>query len=134
MATVRMPSSRQALITRKAISPRLATRTLRSIGTLKSGVSRTSKKKPNGVNEDCYTRDPAPLTPLAPLAPLSHGSNGKQRLAVFDGLSIGYEASDDLAPGIGLDLVHQFHRFDNADHLALFHMISGANKRRGTRR
>ncbi len=37
--------------------------------------------------------------------------------------------------GVGLDLVHQLHGFDDADHLALFHVVAGRDKgRRAGRR
>ena len=75
------------------------------------------------------------LTPPAPLTPLLFmPSNGKQRLAEFDGLAVGDEAFDDFAGGVGLDFVHQLHGFDNADDLAFFDVIAGGDEGRGTGR
>src|SRR5262245_32872994 len=78
-ATVLIPSSRHAQMTRRAISPRLAMRILLNT---------------------------AHLDGKQPVAELN-------RLPVFD---IGRR---DLAVGVRLDLVHQLHRFDDAEHLAL---------------
>ena len=52
----------------------------------------------------------------------------------FDGLAVGDQAFDDFARGIRLDLVHQLHGFDDADHLAFFDVVSGRDKRRSARR
>src|ERR1700728_5352810 len=92
-----MPNSLQALMTRSAISPRLAIKTLRNMGNL-------------------------------------GGPNRKQGLAVLDGLAIVDQALDDLAGSVDFNLVHQFHRFHDADNLALFDMVAGGNKSRRSRR
>src|SRR5580658_2309090 len=73
------------------------------------------------------------LTPLARLTPLSD-SDRKQRLAEFDGLAVGDEALDDFAGSVGLDLVHQLHGFDDADDLALVHMIADSDEGRSAGR
>src|SRR4051794_31999629 len=117
-----MPSSRQALITRRAISPRLAIKTLRSIGTLRSGVSVVSVT--SGVSQRSYALKLAPPTPLAPL---SLRANGKQGLTVLHGLAVGDHGFDNLATGISFDLVHQLHGLDDADNLALLHVVSGTD-------
>src|ERR1051325_4089525 len=51
----------------------------------------------------------------------SLGSHGdlEQRLAVLDRRAILGEDGDDRAGDVGLDLVHQLHRLDDAEHLAL---------------
>src|ERR1700685_1405790 len=133
-----MPSSRQAFKTRSAISPRLATSTLRNIHVLLKGTgfspyiktAKTSRASaPAGVQrlEDEFIQSWCKRPSRAP--------NRKQGLPKLDGLAVGDEALHDLARGIGFDLVHQLHGFDNADHLALVHMIAGGNKgRRAGRR
>src|SRR5580658_10714385 len=92
-----MPSSLQALMTRSAISPRLAIKTLRNMGNLR-------------------------------------GPNRKQGLAVLDGLAVVHQALDDLAGSVGFNLVHQLHRFHDADNLAFFNAVAGGNKGRRSRR
>ncbi len=65
------------------------------------------------------------------IADRSNSAELKRGLPEFDGLAVGDQALDDLAGGVGLDLVHQLHGFDDADHLALFHAIAGRDKSRG---
>src|SRR5687768_2753275 len=83
-ATVLMPSSRHAKITRSAISPRFATRIFLNIG-------------------------------------LVGRLDGEEALAVPHGLAVLDVDAGDFAVVLGVDLVHQLHRFDDAEHLALFH-------------
>src|SRR5690348_13134233 len=47
----------------------------------------------------------------------------EQRLAVLDGSAVLDEDSDDRARSIGLDLVHELHRLDDAQHLALLDLV-----------
>src|SRR5689334_19925181 len=89
MATVRMPSSLHAQITRRAISPRLAMRILRNM-------------RPG-------------LTPRP---------DGEELLAVFHRLAVVDEALHDLARNVALDLVHELHGFDDAQHLAVLHRVT----------
>src|SRR5512136_2129060 len=87
--TVLMPSSRHARWMRSAISPRLAIRTL--------------SKRGLGLPE--ATREP------------SGGRlfDDQQRLAEFDGLPVLGQDLLDHAGLVALDLVHQLHRFDDAE-------------------
>src|SRR3954463_13652258 len=78
-ATVRMPSSLQAQITRRAISPRLAMRTFLN-------MSRRLLR-----------------------------TNREQRLAVLDWLAVGREFLHHFAGHVTFNLVHQLHRFDDAE-------------------
>src|SRR6185295_16651407 len=82
-ATVLIPSSLQARMTRRAISPRLAIRILRNM-----------------------ERPPAPLR--------RHRPQPEQDLAEFHGLAVGYQNLHDLGVYFGFDLVHEFHRLDDA--------------------
>src|ERR1700739_235145 len=110
-ATVRTPSSRHAFRTRSAISPRLATSTLRNIHIpLAAGLVTPHK------------RITLP--------------DGKEWLPKLDGLPIGYEALDELARNVSFDLVHQFHGLDNADDLPFLNVVTGRNEgcRAGGRR
>src|SRR5262245_27840951 len=90
-ATVLIPISRQARITRSAISPRFAMRTF--------------------LNTDLLGQPEEVLT-------------------VFDVLAVLHQDLFDLSFELGLDLVHQLHRLDDADHLALAHGLAGLDERR----
>ncbi len=57
------------------------------------------------------------------------GFNQKQRLTVFDQLSVLHEYFNDLAPYFRIKFVHQFHRFHDADHRLLIHLASILNIR-----
>src|SRR5678809_514802 len=93
-ATVLMPISRHARITRSAISPRFAMRTF--LNTLL------------GQSEEV--------------------------LPVFDVLAVLNEDLFDLAFELGLDLVHQLHRLDDADDLALAHALAHVDEHGRLRR
>src|SRR5713226_3307704 len=89
-ATVAMPSSLHAQITRSAISPRLAMRILRNIGVRSAGRRLF----------------------------LSRWADGEQRLAVFHRLAVLHEDAHHVPAHFAFDLVHQLHGFDDAEHLA----------------
>src|ERR1039458_4941845 len=88
-ATVLMPSSLQAQMTRTAISPRLAMRIF---------LNRT---------------------------------DGKQSLPVLHRLPVHDQFTFDDFAGFALDLVHQFHALDDAEHLAGLYALADADERRG---
>src|SRR5262245_25115843 len=96
-ATVRMPSSRQARMTRRAISPRLATRTFLNMTALRRALGGLDAEK---------------------RLPELH------RLAVLD-QDLGH-----LPRLVRLDLVHQLHRLDDAEGLALPHHRAHLDERR----
>src|SRR3954471_14861782 len=113
-ATVEIPSSRQARITRSAISPRLAIRTLRKSGGSALATGRLAALGISVTRSVCT----------------SHLDEEK-RLAELHGLPVFDQDGDDLARELGLDLVHQLHRFDDAknvpflDRLAFAHVHLG---------
>src|SRR2546426_11154495 len=78
-ATVPIPSSLQAQMTRRAISPRLAIRTF-----LK-------------------------------------GADAKQSLPVLDRLPVAHQLAGHHAGDLSLDLIHELHRLDDAEHRARLH-------------
>src|SRR2546425_1949465 len=87
-ATVLIPSSRQATITRRAISPRLAIRIFLNI-------------------ERLY---------------------GEEAFAVLDRLPVLDVDLHHLPVHVGADLVHELHRFDDAEDLALPHNVTDFRK------
>src|SRR6185503_14656403 len=89
-ATVLTPSSLQAHITRKAISPRLAMR-----------IFLNTKSRPPSLRAD-----------------------GEQRIPVLHGLAVLVVDLLDLPRHLGLDLVHELHGFDDAEHLAHAHAVA----------
>src|SRR4051794_36577572 len=95
-ATVATPSSRHARITRSAISPRFAMRIF-----LNGGVDGGAAKR----------MDPGGFEPMSGLL------DAEQLLTELDALSVLRVDLDDGAADLGLDLVHQLHRFDDAERL-----------------
>src|SRR5262245_26926823 len=95
-ATVLMPSSRQAWMTRSAISPRFAIRIFLNMAHPPQGGVTTSL---------C-------------------GFYREQPLAVLHGVAVLHVDLDDLAVALRLDLVHQLHRFDDAEDLTLTYRLS----------
>src|SRR6185436_9880040 len=93
-----MPSSRHAWITRRAISPRLAIRIFLN------------------------------MAPVPGLARAARRADGKEPLAVLDGLAVLHVDLHELAVALGVDLVHQLHCFDDAEHLPLPHLLAGLDK------
>src|SRR6185436_18420365 len=98
-----MPSSRQAKMMRRATSPRFAIRIFLNI------VAR--------------------LPPRAP----SHRPDGEQPLAILYRLAVFDVDVHDFAVVLGIDLVHQLHRFDDAEHLPLSYGGAYFDKRRRAR-
>src|SRR5882724_7644660 len=129
-ATDLMPSSRQARITRSAISPRFAIRTFLYMGSQLWGLNPGMVPRPSGARSAWHLGSPpCPCPPLAALG-LDHAPLGvcgmrhvlgeaDQLLAVLDVLAVLNEDLDDLAVGLGLDLVHELHGLDDADDLPL---------------
>src|SRR5690349_5774452 len=107
-----MPISWQARMTRRAISPRLAIRIFLNKRYLwrssEDWVLRTGSARPS-------VRGPG--TELS-------GFDDEQRLSVFDRLGVFHHHLGDPARHFGLDLVHQFHGFDDAHGLAYFHSVT----------
>src|SRR6516225_5295665 len=60
--------------------------------------------------------------------------NRKQRLPILHWLPAGSNALDDLTSNIRLDLVHQLHRFNDAQNLSYFHLVAHLHKGRRARR
>src|SRR5438046_4162371 len=104
-ATVLMPSSRHAKMIRSATSPRLAIRIFLN-------MRRADRGRPGGA------------------APRLPGPYRKQPLAVLDRLPALNIDVHDLAVVLRFDFVHQLHRFDDAEHLSLFHLHADVDKRR----
>src|SRR5712692_1919829 len=112
MATVLMPSSRQAEMIRSAISPRLAIRIFLNMRGRDAGCG-TRDAKDGLTCPDLESRVPSPES-----RPSGGKPDGEELLPVLDGLTVTREDLHDLPVHIGLDLVHQFHRLDDAKDLA----------------
>src|SRR6187397_1397286 len=59
--------------------------------------------------------------------------DGEEPLAVVDGLAVFHVDLHDLAVDIGVDLVHQLHRFDDAEYLPLLDGLSNLREGFGSR-
>src|ERR1019366_5635189 len=55
---------------------------------------------------------------------ISARANGEKSFSVLDWPATFHEFSYDSPGNFGLDLVHQLHRFDNAENLAEFHRVA----------
>src|SRR6187200_2362427 len=99
-----MPSSRHAQMMRRAISPRLAIRIFLNM------VAAGSRGGARSGGLDC-----------------------EEPLAVLDRLAVLDVGADDFAVVLRRDLVHQLHRFDDAEHLILLHPLTDLDERRGAR-
>src|SRR5712691_7916307 len=102
-----MPSSRHATITRSAISPRLAI----SIFLNKRSL--------------CLCVSVARHQGTSPLRRF----NREQALTVLDGLSVLDVTLHHFAVTLGVDLVHQLHCLDDAEHLTLAHGLADVGVR-----
>src|SRR5215467_9868277 len=63
---------------------------------------------------------------------MSDGLDGEQPFAVLHRLAVLDVGADDLAVVLRRDLVHQLHRFDDAEHLILLDAIADLHERRGS--
>ncbi len=62
---------------------------------------------------------------------LAVGMNAEERFAILDRLPVFHQDANDFAGHFRFDLVHQLHRFDDAQHLALLHTVSRFHERWG---
>src|SRR3954447_4999737 len=78
------------------------------------------------------------LTDLQPSIAMSHqpsdmmssGPDGEQPLAVLHRLAVLHADDRDLTVVLGVDFVHQLHRFDDAEHVAFLHRRPDLDERR----
>src|ERR1700734_3423375 len=115
MATVRIPSSLQAQITRRAISPRLAMSSLRNIGSIQGPCIRTVVVT--------FTTQKELTQP-----------EREEWLAVLHWLTVGDQTLANLPGRIGFDLVHQLHGFDDAQDLTVLDLVPDLDKSSGAGR
>src|SRR3974390_233758 len=120
MATALMPSSLPPQIARRAISPRFAIRIFLNM----NGSCRSTGRVAHNCPPWQLRESKLPLL-------LSYS---KQRHPILHRTAVIDEPLDDLARGVGFDLVHQLHRFDDAQHLSFFHRVAHAHKRRSSGR
>src|SRR6266404_1179124 len=115
-ATVRIPISLHVQIIRQAISPRFAIRILRK----RRGPFIFKIEKSNVQSQ------PSRWTLY-----LGHRLtllNSEEWLTVFDRLSVLDVNLDDFTGSLGLNFVHQLHRFDDADDCRDFNLAADANE------
>src|SRR5580704_13207734 len=115
MATVRIPSSLQAQMTRSAISPRLAMSSFRNMFPI------TTRERSYRYCDVCGTEG-------------SVHPQSEKRLTVFHRLAVGDQTLHHFTGCVRFDLVHQLHGFDDAQHLAVFNLIADLDKGGRTRR
>src|SRR2546426_7487792 len=138
-----MPSSRHARMTRTAISPRLAMRSLRNTSTslpclpgLPSPTAGSNSPAHDwlegreGVTESVQTRQTRKARQARETILGSGDIHEHQRLSVFDRGGIFDQNADDAAADLALNLVKQFHRLDDAHRLAGLDHVALADKRR----
>ena len=104
---------------RSAISPRLAIRIL-SNGLSDGGVG--------------HGQAAARAAPACAGQRRRASADHEQRLAELDGLAVLDEDRLDRAGGVGLDLVHQLHRLDDAQRVALLDRVADLDERLGAGR
>src|SRR5438093_424293 len=78
-------------------------------------------------------RDHQPAGSSHPHGGLPRGLDQEQRLPIFHGLPVLHEDLLDAAGGLRFDLVHELHRFDDAEDLALLDDVTVAHVRVGRR-
>src|SRR5271166_1786524 len=123
MATAVMPSSLQAQITRRAISPRFATRIFLNMKEWDwTRSAQTHRLAKQSFRKSIFS------TPLSTLA------DAEQRHPILDRSSVGDERFGEHARDFRLDLVHQLHGFDDAQHLSLLNGIPDPDEGRRTGR
>src|SRR5436190_8235350 len=105
-----MPSSRHAKMMRSATSPRFAIKIFLNI-------------------EIASSEPPVCHRLLATGCWLLPRSYRKQPFSVLNRLSALDIDVDDFAVVLGIDLVHQLHGFDDAEHLALLHLAADLDER-----
>src|SRR5271165_4941961 len=108
MATALMPSSLQAQMTRSAISPRFATRIF-----LNMKLRLASSGQDHAQLLFAYA---------------------EQRHSVLDRVSVRDKRFGEHTRDLRLDLVHQLHGFNDAQHLSLLYRIADLDEGRRTRR
>src|SRR5689334_13824139 len=62
------------------------------------------------------------------------GPDGKQCLPILDRLAVADQLAFDDAGQFGFDLVHELHRFDDAEHMAGLYALPDFDEGRGIRR
>src|SRR2546427_11254243 len=108
-------------MTRTAISPRLAIRIFLNIVTPENQDYQT--EKPCRAGGASIVKVPLEDRVIR-RSLLMRGLDGEQGLAVFDRLSVFDVDANELAGHFGLDFIHQFHRFDDAEHLSDLHDVA----------
>src|SRR5580658_8089779 len=133
MATVRMPSSLHAQMTRRAISPRFAIRIFLNMksasGSEKDSGSLAAVGRGQQTNKKARLGAPPQRLPVSLLRPY-----GKQLLPVFNRLAVRPHLLYDFASHVRLNLVQQLHGLDNTQYLPGLNRVPHLDERRSARR
>src|ERR1051325_7378834 len=124
---------------RRASSPRLAISIFLNI-TIPAPSRATNHRGSENTESDFHGIENLTSVPLC-LCGLSGVNNasksfrfdGEQPLAILHGLAVLHIDSDDLAVAFGVDLVHELHRLDDAEHLPLLDSLAYVHERLGAR-
>src|SRR5579862_7608989 len=74
------------------------------------------------------------ISPRLAMRIFLNGADRKQALSVLDGLTVLNQLAFDHPGDVGLDLIHEFHGFDDAEHFARLHRFAYLHERRRARR
>src|ERR1035438_3183151 len=144
-ATEGIPSSLQAQMTRKAISPRFAMRILLNMEENKSNARQKAKGKRQNAKVKkrafflpfafcllpfafCLGHRPVSFSWYRSVMPQLRLPDRKERLSILHGLSVIDQTLDHFAGDVRFDFVHQLHRFHDAQHLAALHALADADE------
>src|SRR5258708_13859511 len=135
MATVRMPSSLHAQMTRRAISPGLAIRIFLNMNSSfqlrRSFVEIRALRGWNSfpLEETAQTQKGAAQRASQELLASLFRPDGEQLLPVFNRLAVDRQFLHNLPGNIGLNLVEQLHSLDNPKHLTHFNRVPTFDQR-----
>src|SRR5450631_90523 len=132
MATVRMPSSLHAQITRSAISPRLAISIFLNILRIVWGQPPSVVRPGEAPQVNFFWKHKAARCWRAARTAADSflRPNHKQILPVLNRLAVDRQLLDDLSGNVRFNLVEQLHCLNDAEDLPQFHHVSRLHKRR----
>src|SRR5574337_1583029 len=128
-----MPSSWQARWTRRAISPRLATRIFLNMGHLAAHRPCAGARQCDLLRLACGKNTSVRNQDFSEHKRRPALFDHEQRLAIFHGLAVLAEDARTGARLVGLDLVQDLHGLDDADSVAFLDLAADLDEGLGTR-